>query len=204
MVTELPGRPVQAGQVSDAALIEASLVDPGRFAAIFDRHSDVILRYACVRVGPDVAEDVTADTFLAAFRGRGRYDLSRADARPWLYGIAVRQIAGHRRAEVRQRRLLSVIPAELLTDDFGDRSAERVTAEQLGPRLAGVLAGLPRRDRELLLLTAWAELSYAESAEALGITVSAVRSRLTRIRARLRKALGGTNPAKLDGGTSHG
>ena len=152
MVTELPGRPVQAGQVSDAALIEASLVDPSRFAAIFDRPSDVILRYACVRVGPDVAEDVAAETFLAAFRGRGRYDLSRADARPWLYGIAVRQIAGHRRAEVRQRRRLSAIPAELLTDD----------------------------------------------SEALGITVSAVRSRLTRIRARLRKALGGTNPAKLD------
>ncbi len=54
-MTELAGRPVQAGQVSDAALIEASLVDPSRFAAIFDRHSDVILRYACVRVGPDVA-----------------------------------------------------------------------------------------------------------------------------------------------------
>jgi RNA polymerase sigma-70 factor (ECF subfamily) len=56
---------------------------------------------------------------------------------------------------------------------------------------------LPRRDRELLLLIAWAGLSYEESAQALGITVSAVRSRLHRIRERTRRALGGTNPVLL-------
>lgn len=201
---ERPRGQVRAGQLSDAALIEGSLRDPGCFTAIFDRHADAILRYACARVGPDVAEDVTAETFLAAFRRRGHYDISRADARPWLYGIAVRQIGKHRRAETMQRRMLGSIPSELLTDDFGDRSAERVTAEQLRPRLVGVLSGLPRRDRELLLLIAWAELSYAESADALGISVSAVRSRLNRIRARVRKALGGTNPANVDEGTSHG
>jgi RNA polymerase sigma factor (sigma-70 family) len=76
-----------------------------------------------------------------------------------------------------------------------------VTAEHLRPRLAAVLCDLPRRDRELLLLIAWAELSYAQAAEALGISVAAVRSRLNRIRVRVRKALGGTNPASADEGT---
>jgi RNA polymerase sigma factor (sigma-70 family) len=97
--------------------------------------------------------------------------------------------------------MLGAVPAELFTGDFGDRCAERVTAEQLGPRLAAVICGLPRRDRELLLLIAWAELSYAESAEALGMSVSAVRSRLNRVRVRVRKALGGSNPVNAGEGT---
>ena len=66
-------------------------------------------------------------------------------------------------------------------------------AQQLRPQLAAVLDGLRRQDRELLLLVAWAGLSYTECAQALNITVSAVKSRLNRIRARARTALG-ANP----------
>ncbi|MGH3227145.1 MAG: RNA polymerase sigma factor [Streptosporangiaceae bacterium] len=186
--------------LSDGDLIERSLADPGWFAAIFDRHADEILRYAHARLGPDLAEDVVAETFLAAFARRGRYDTARADARPWLYGIAVRQIGRHRRAGARQLRLLRSIPAEPAGEDLGGRAADRVTAEQLRPRLAAVLSGLSRDDRELLLLIAWAGLSYAESAEAMGLTVSAVKSRLNRIRTRTRKALGGANPMGVDEG----
>jgi hypothetical protein len=78
---EPPAAQERAEQVSDAALIEGSLRDPGCFAAIFDRHGDAIMRYACARVGRDLAEDVTAETFLAAFGRRGHYDISRDDAR---------------------------------------------------------------------------------------------------------------------------
>ena len=73
---------------SDADLIGRSRQEPGCFAAIFDRHAAEISRYAHARLGPDLAEDVTAETFLAAFRHRDRYDTTRPDARPWLYGIA--------------------------------------------------------------------------------------------------------------------
>jgi RNA polymerase sigma-70 factor (ECF subfamily) len=183
---------------SDAELIERSRQEPDCFAAIFDRHAAEILRYAHARLGADLAEDVTADTFLAAFRRRDSYDTTRANARPWLYGIAIRLIGRHRRAEGRYRRMLQAAPADRLAADFGDRSAERVTAEQLRPRIAAVLNGLPARDRELLLLIAWAGLSYEESAQALGISTSAVRSRLNRIRVRTRKELGGANPARLN------
>jgi RNA polymerase sigma-70 factor (ECF subfamily) len=180
--------------LSDAELIDASLREPRSFAALFDRHADEILRYVQARVGRDLAEDVTAETFLAAFRQRATYDLARSDARPWLYGIAIRQVGRHRRAEARQRRLLAIVPQDLGTPDFGERSAERVSAERLRPALAAVLGGLRHQDRELLLLVAWAGLSYSECAEALGITVSAVKARLNRVRMRTRKALGGTNP----------
>jgi RNA polymerase sigma-70 factor (ECF subfamily) len=180
--------------LSDAELIDASLREPRSFAALFDRHADEILRYVQARVGRDLAEDVTAETFLAAFRQRATYDQGRPDARPWLYGIAIRQVGRHRRAEARQRRLLAIVPQDLGTPDFGERSAERVSAERLRPALAAVLGGLRHQDRELLLLVAWAGLSYSECAEALGITVSAVKARLNRVRMRTRKALGGTNP----------
>jgi RNA polymerase sigma-70 factor (ECF subfamily) len=182
--------------VTDAEIIERSVDDPGCFGVIFERHSDEILRYANARLGTDLAQEVLAETFLAAFGRRAHYDRSRADARPWLYGIAIRQIGRHRRAEIRARRALARIPAETVVGDFGDRSAERVTAQQLRPRLVDVLSGLARRDRELLLLIAWAGLTYDESAQALGLPVSTVRSRLHRIRARTRRALGGANPAR--------
>jgi RNA polymerase sigma factor (sigma-70 family) len=193
-----------AEALSDGDLIERSLADPACFAVIFDRHADEILRYAHARLGPDLAEDVVAETFLAAFSRRDRYDTARADARPWLYGIAIRQIGKHRRAGARQLRLLRSMPAEPAGEDLDGRAAERVTAEALRPRLAAVLSELSRADRELLLLIAWAGLSYAESAEAMGVTVSAVKSRLNRIRTRTRQALGGANPMGTDEETSDG
>ena len=203
MLTEQPDRATPA-EDTDALLIERSRRDPGCFAVIFDRHAEEILRYAHARLGPDLAEDVTAETFLAAFRHRDRYDITRPDARPWLYGIAVRQIGRHRRALARRLTLLRTAPADLVTEDFGPRAAERITAEQLRPQLAAVLSGLARQDRELLLLVAWAGLSYEESAQALGMTVSAVKSRLHRIRIKTRQALGGANLALEAEETGHG
>ena len=88
-------------------------------------------------------------------------------------------------------------PADRNTEDLGDRSADRVTAQQLRPRLTAMLDALPGRDRELLLLVAWAGLTYAEAARALGLSESAVRSRLHRIRTKTRAALGGADPTQL-------
>jgi RNA polymerase sigma factor (sigma-70 family) len=181
-------------QASDADLIARSLSEPDLFTAVFDRHSAEILRYVCARLGPDLAEDVTAETFLAAFQGRSRYDGTWPDARPWLYGIAVRQIRRHRRVEARRLKLLQSALADRPAPDHGDRAAERVMAAGLGPMLARVVAALPQQDRELLLLVAWAELSYAEAAAAMGTTTSAIKARMHRIRVRLRQELGGSNP----------
>lgn len=181
--------------LGDAEIVEASIRDPSRFGEIFDRYADDIVRYASARLGHDLAEDVTAETFLAAFRARGRYDLSRENARPWLYGIAIRQIGKHGRAERRYRQALSRVPTETVAADFGDRVADRVTSEQLRPRLVAVLSELSRQDRELLLLVAWTDLTYQEAALALGTSVSAVKSRLHRIRARTRQALDDAAPA---------
>lgn len=190
------GRSADGGPCPGGAdIVTASIRDPSRFGEIFDCYADDILRYASARLGSDLAEDVTAEIFLAAFRARDRYDRSRDSARPWLYGIAVRQIGKHRRAERRYLQAVTRVQAEMVTADFGDRVADRVTAQQLRPRLSAVLSQLPRQDRDLLLLVAWTDLTYEESAQALGVSVSAVKSRLHRIRARTRHALGETSRA---------
>jgi DNA-directed RNA polymerase specialized sigma24 family protein len=94
-------------RADDAAVIEQSWHEPETFAELYDRYAAPIHRYVTRRLGDGAADDVVAETFLAAFRMRRRYDLSRSDARPWLYGIAANMIGKHRRAEVRMLRALA-------------------------------------------------------------------------------------------------
>ncbi|WP_062640325.1 RNA polymerase sigma factor [Streptomyces maremycinicus] len=178
----------------DAAVIADSLARPEVFGEIYHRHAAVIHRYAARRLGENAAEDITAETFLAAFRTRGRYDMSRAKARPWLYGIAANLIGKHRRAEVRALRAMARTGHDPVADSWTDRSDSRVAAQAAQGRLAGALAGLSRGDRDVLLLVAWGDLGYQEVAEALSIPVGTVRSRLNRARRKVRRALGDVDP----------
>jgi RNA polymerase sigma factor (sigma-70 family) len=187
-----PSGPAAGGWEGDPAIIRASLSEPERFAALFDRHAPVIYRYLASRAGRAAADDLTAETFLAAFRRRASYDLACADALPWLYGVATRVLAQHRRDDARQLRIrLAAIP-DLSDPGHGDRVAGDVTAGALRGALADGLAGLSTGDRDVLLLIAWEQLSYDEVARALEIPVGTVRSRLNRARTRLRSALAGT------------
>src|SRR4051812_40387912 len=107
-------RVVDAGDddTDDAAVIAASRAVPERFAAIFDRHAAHIHRYLSRRLGGDAVDDLVAETFLIAFRGRERYDPGWRGARPWLYGIATNLISRYRRDEARRYRLRQAVVAE--------------------------------------------------------------------------------------------
>jgi RNA polymerase sigma factor (sigma-70 family) len=179
-----------AAASSDAAIIERSVAVPECFAEIFDRHAEGIYRYAARRLGRQAAADVMSEVFLAAFRNRRRYDTAREDARPWLYGIAVKVISQHQRAQRRYAQVLAAVPAVPATDVVADEVLDRVNAAQLRPRIMRVLGELSDGDRELVLLIAWAELSYEQAALALGIPLGTVRSRLHRARVKLRRAAG--------------
>jgi RNA polymerase sigma factor (sigma-70 family) len=180
-----------------AALIEQSWQEPEAFAELYDRHVRQIHRYVTRRLGDSVADDVVAETFLAAFRLRQRYDLSRPDARPWLYGIAANLIGKHRRAETRMLRALARTGADPVAESYADRADSRVSAAAAQRDLAAALAALAAGDREVLLLVAWADLSYDEVAVALGIPTGTVRSRLHRARRKVREAFGGQDPTTI-------
>jgi RNA polymerase sigma factor (sigma-70 family) len=179
--------------VPDAVLITRSWRDPDLFAEIFDRHYAEIHGYAARRLGPSLADDVAAETFLIAFDRRRGYDVAHANARPWLYGIASNLISRHRRAEVRQYRALARADVARAVDRHDERVAGRLDAEALRGRLAALL-DIEDRDREVLLLVAWAQLSCEEAAQALGIPAGTARSRLHRARRKTRAALADANP----------
>lgn len=175
---------------SDAAVIERSLRRADDFAVIFDRYYDRIYGYVGRRLGAEPAEDIAAETFLIAFDRRGRYDPRCAQAGPWLYGIASNLIARYRRAEGRRYRALSRAGEPDRAEGFDDEVLGRVAAQQHRRELAAALAGLSGRDRDVLLLVAWAGLSCDEAAQALRIPAGTARSRLHRARGKLRTALG--------------
>ncbi|TMR09869.1 RNA polymerase sigma factor [Nonomuraea turkmeniaca] len=181
----------------DAEVIEHARRDPAAFSTLFDRHAPELHRYVTRRLGDSLADDVVAETFLAAFRRLGRYDTAHRDARPWLYGIAANLIGKHRRAEVRAYRALARSGVDPVAESYAERVESRVSARAAHRDLAGALAVLSPEDREVLLLIAWADLSYEGVARALGIPVGTVRSRLHRARRKTRAALGGVDPSAV-------
>jgi RNA polymerase sigma factor (sigma-70 family) len=170
----------------DAEVVAQSLEEPEIFAGLYDRHAPDIHRYAARRLGEGAADDITAETFLIAFRSRHRYDGSHRSARPWLYGIAAHLIGKHRRSEERGLRALARTGQDPVAASWSDRSDDRIAAQA---PLAAALAALSPGDRHVLLLVAWADLGYQEVAEALGIPLGTVRSRLNRARRKVREAL---------------
>ncbi|MBE1591822.1 RNA polymerase sigma factor [Nonomuraea angiospora] len=183
--------------LEDAELIQRSRRDPAAFAALFDRHAPALHRYVTRRLGNSLADDVVAETFFAAFKRRTRYDVSYPDARPWLYGIAANLIGKHRRAEQRFYFALARTGVDEVAESYADRVEARVSASAAQRDLAGALAVLSPEDREVLLMIAWADLSYEEVALALGVPIGTVRSRLHRARKKTRAALGGVDPSAI-------
>jgi RNA polymerase sigma factor (sigma-70 family) len=179
----------------DAELLRRSLSDPGCFAVLFDRYFVALHGYAARRLNPAAADDVAAEAFLIAFRRRQSFDPDRGSVRAWLYGIATNLILGYRRDEERAYRAhAKAAAAEPGFVEDVDVVNARVVAASARGYLVAALAELPPDDRDTLLLVVWGELSHQETADALGVPVGTVGSRLHRIRRHLRAALNDVNP----------
>lgn len=179
----LVGKQVLVDQ-TDAQVIARAASDPAAFAIVFDRHYDTVYRYAAARLGQHDGEEIAAQTFLVALERIDRYDMSRPSARPWLFGIATNLVRHHHRRAHRTLRAHARLRAALARP--GDDEATAVDLrEDTRPVLAAIEA-LPRGERDVLLLFAWADLGYEEIAAALEVPIGTVRSRLHRARVALR------------------
>lgn len=161
------------------------------FESAYENHVGGIYRFAQRRLGPAMAEEITAQTFAEAWRTRDRYQPDRGTPAAWLYGIAANVIRHHRRDEVRQLRALAASgsdPAWVVED--ANRVVERLHAGEEWPKVADALAGMKPKDRDIITLYCWEGLSYQEVADALDLPVGTVRSRLSRARTRLAAAVG--------------
>jgi RNA polymerase sigma factor (sigma-70 family) len=151
------------------------------FTAVFQRHHVQVYAYALRRTDGASAQDVVAETFLAAWR---HIDRLPADPLPWLYRTAGHCIANHSRGGRRQNRVTGRLAAarEVTVPDHADGVVESV-------RLRAALATLNAVDREALLLVAWEGLDNRAAAYAAGCSVASFRVRLFRARRRLARSL---------------
>ncbi|MEV4110646.1 RNA polymerase sigma factor [Nonomuraea sp. NPDC049695] len=183
-------------RMTDAELVAGYRRDPELFTAVHDRYFRDIYLYVAGRLDTQVAEDITAETFLLAFDRRDRFDPERGGLRPWLFGFATNLVARHRRKEARHYRALAQLAPEPAVEGHENRVVTSVAAQRMQPRLAKALAALTGGERDVLLLVALAQLSYDEVAQALGISTGTVGSRLSRARAKIH--------ALIDKETVHG
>jgi RNA polymerase sigma-70 factor (ECF subfamily) len=159
---------------------------PEAIEALFAEHFDSIYRFAVYRVGRDAAADVAAETFAQALRSADRMDPTR-DGRAWLFGIASNVIRHHRRAEERRIRAYAAVERQSDMAGTNGHPESEILARTC---LVESLVQLDARDREALLLFAWADLTYEEIATALEIPLGTVRSRIHRARHVLRESSG--------------
>lgn len=155
---------------------------PGdRVEELFEAHHRALLAYAARR-SPTLAdaEDIVAEVFLVAWRRLEDVPPGN-EALPWLYAVARKTLGNQRRGFLRRGRLQQKLEQTAERPD-----SPRPTATE--PALEA-LARLSADDQELLRLVAWEELSHAEIAAILGISVNAVAIRLHRARARFEQAL---------------
>jgi RNA polymerase sigma-70 factor (ECF subfamily) len=166
-----------------------------RFDALFSEHQRAVLAYAMRRTQTLAdAEDVAAETFTIAWR--------KIDAVPgtepllWLYAVARRVLANHRRGKGRRERLAALLQVQ-------DVPTPLRAGEDLDGPVFNALAALSPADQELLRLVAWEELGNQQIAEVLDISPNAVAIRLHRARARFVKYLDQTRTSGQVKGT-HG
>ncbi|WP_367140888.1 MULTISPECIES: RNA polymerase sigma factor [Streptomyces] len=158
------------------------------FAELYDEHARTVYNHAFRLTGDwSSAEEVMSETFLEAWRTREKVEPEGGSLRPWLLGIATNKA---RNANRRVRRRLAFLAQRLSADpvqDFADESASRIDGSRELDAVRQAVKALRRPEREVLALCVWSGLDYAQAAQALGVPVGTVRSRLSRARARLRR-----------------
>lgn len=171
----------------DWALVEAAHTDRAAFAELYRAHRDMVYRFARTRVHHhELAEDITADTFVRALAHIDRVQDTGHTYGAWLLTIARNLIRDHWKAS-RTHRETSVaeypdvaIPGQRCATDHVDDALI----------LAGVFARLPENDRVILADRFVRGLSVTEAAEAGGCSIGATKTRQARALERLRQRLG--------------
>jgi len=153
------------------------------FRVLVDRHNQSIFRLASGLLGNwEEAEDVTQDTFLAAFVNLSSYDSSRAAFSTWLFTIARNRCIN----SLNRRRPIAL--NEL--DPIGDvTSTDPIVRQELSQLLDYALAALPVEQRSAFVLAEIEELPYAEIARIERTSLGTVKSRIHRAKQRLQSLL---------------
>jgi RNA polymerase sigma-70 factor (ECF subfamily) len=159
--------------------------DEASWRELYRRHQGRLYRYALRMSGSTAtAEEITQETFVAFLEQSERYDAAQSPLAAWLLGIARNRV---RKAYAAAEPWDPIDDSPIPTPEH-DPLAALTHAERLAAVRAAVQA-LPPAFREVVVLIEFEELSYEDTAAALGIPMGTVRSRLHRARALLMDAL---------------
>jgi RNA polymerase sigma factor (sigma-70 family) len=161
--------------------------DEDAFRELFTRHSTGVYNFCFRRTASwSVAEDATQATFATLWRRAVRHDiepLKLDSARPVLLAMARNECSNVNRSANRHLHLVDRVRSQ--TRATADNTEAWVEAEATMALIRRSLAVLPKNQRDVVELVAWSELSLADVAAALKVSVGTVKSRLSRARARL-------------------
>ena len=165
--------------------------DGSAFGQLFDRHATAVYNHLFRQTANWAeAEDLTSAVFLLAWRKRGKVELDRESALPWLLGIASHTARNAARASRRYRAALARLhPDEQFSPDPADAVAAAVDSERRMAELRTAVDRLPRHEREVIELCAWSGLDLRAAAVALDVPLGTVKSRIHRARRRLAASL---------------
>mgnify|MGYP001815727432 FL=1 len=187
--------PSQAGAASDRDLmVRLAEGDREALAPLMERHYPRLYRLALSYVrNPDDALDVVQETFVKAFQKADRWDGS-TEAGPWLSRVAVNQSIDRWRRNRRRQATFTPL-AEGDHDESlaagGPDPDRRVLRREMRDRLSAALEGLPDRQRAVVVLRHYQEMSLDEIAQTLGMRLGTVKSTLHRALGRMRTGLRG-------------
>jgi RNA polymerase sigma factor (sigma-70 family) len=176
----------------DGALLAAASRDPAAFAAFYSRYAEPVFAFFVTRTRrPDLAADLTAETFAAALAGARRFHRDATSAGPWLFQIARNKLVDsfrRRRVEDAARRRLGMQPIEINGAELAELE-ERLDLAAHEAALAEALAALPAEQRGAVLARVVDERGYEEIAAEVQTSASVVRKRVSRGLATMRNRL---------------
>jgi len=154
------------------------------FAEFYDRNSRALLAFFARRVlEPELALDLTAETFAQAYLGRDRFrGSSESDAAAWLFGIARHQLSQYRRRGAAERRAVARLGMNVpeLSQADHDRVEELAATTRLRGEAQNGLKELSESVRAAVRLRIVEELPYTQVAARLAISEEAARARVSR------------------------
>lgn len=160
--------------------------DREAFAQLYEEYARAVYNHGLRLTGDwSTAEEIMSETFLAAWRTRARVQEDGGSLLPWLLGIATHKADNARRSVRRRQLFLARQPRPSEVADFAPEMAGRIDDARRLRAVQAALGRLRRQEREVLALCVWSGLDYQQTAEALGIAVGTVRSRLSRARRKL-------------------
>lgn len=183
---------------ADADLLKASRDDPAAFRLFYDRWSEPVLGYFQRRLNdPQVALDLTAETFAVVFEKRASFKWKGSSPGAWVFGIAKNLLRRYFRTQAIQRRAIDRLGVQLPSydDQALHRVEDLVDNAEMRQLVQSTLATCKEADRQVLELRFVQGLPFGDVARALGCSVNTARVRCHRALTRLEKRLAAEHPA---------